>query len=84
MGFRKLRAAAALLCCIVGITWSSIGLIAQPKYEFDAVANENRLTKLETQLSSVVTQMNLALLILSGLAGEAGIRIYNKKKGGDE
>lgn len=98
MSFRKLRAVAALVCCGVGLAWSSMGLLAQPRtYEYDAVATENRLTKLETQLSEALAQLKdihdsqgttqnvgyMVLLILSGLAGEAGLRMYKKKGDGE-
>ena len=94
MNFRKLRGIAALSCAVIGMAWSSIGLIAQPrKYEYDAVATEGRLTRLETRLDEVAAQIKdihdsqgttqnvgyMALLMLSGLAGEAGIRLYRKK-----
>lgn len=99
MDLSKLRATAALICCGIGVTWSSIGLLAQNGriYEYDAVATESRLTRVETQLAEALSQLKdikngqgttqnvgyMALLILSGLAGEAGLRIY-KKKGDSE
>jgi hypothetical protein len=97
VSLKKIRACAALVCCGVGITWSSIGLLGQPRsYDYDAVATENRLTRLETQMTEALSQLKdirdsqgttqnvgyLMLLIMSGLAGEAGIRMYKKK--GDE
>jgi hypothetical protein len=79
----------------MGLVWSSIGLLAQNSrsYDYDAVLNENRLTKLETQIQEITSQLKaiqdgqdstqqveyLGLLILSGLAGEAGVRLYKKK-----
>lgn len=97
MSFTRVRAVAALVCCGIGITWSSIGLLGQGRnYDYDAVATENRLTRLETQMSEALSQLKdirdtqgstqnvgyLMLLIMSGLAGEAGVRMY-KKKGDD-
>lgn len=91
----KVRAAAALVSAFVALTWGAMGLLGQPKaYEFDAVDNERRFTTLETKMSEVLSQVRdikdtqsngqsvnyMMLLMMSGLAGEAGLRLVKGKK----
>lgn len=68
-------------------------------YEIDpALRNESRLTSVETRLDAALEQLKeirdgqsstqyagyFQLLVLSGLAGEAGLRLKNRKKSDGE
>lgn len=85
----------ALSSAFVAMTWGAIGLLGQAKiYEYDAVGNERRFTTLETQMAEVLNQVRdikdsqssgqnvnyMMLLMMSGLAGEAGLRMVRGKK----
>lgn len=94
VNFRK---AAAYATGVMALIWGGLGLlVAQPKYEYDAVQNEQRLTSVEVRLDAALQQLKeirdaqgkteyagyLELLMLGGLGIEAGNRIRRKKQSG--